>query len=563
MINLKDITKKRIQSWTVYILIILNIIAFILITGKIYFRVDATEGQKYSISKSTVDLLKKIDNTLVIEYYYSDKAKEVTQIAQIIQYIDDILQEYENNSNGKINKIVRELSYEKDQAQIDEIQNLGIQSVPLIQRGQGESKSVLGFSGIVIRYKDKTSVIPSILNDAGFEYNLDLEIKKLIGDSDDKVGVICATMGRTYEKDFAYVKQFVEKEYKDAQVIQSGSGIPEDIGILLILGGDSLTDYDIYQIDQFLVNGGRAFVALSGINVIIQQQYGMFGMPSGSKLIDLLGSYGLNVHKDLVGDSDSCNEVGQENISYPVWPIIKSENLNKNHMITKSFEGLFVVWPSSITVSDRIKEYSEPLFHTTKGGWDQTADFKIDPNAYAYSGAPKQTREFNLAYAFKGPIESYFKDKPIPKNDASANDKGPKIKDASADNALKANLRTNGKTQIVLVGSEYFITNDFLQRSDELIFMLNSLNWLQKDNSLIPIRDKGKFSKPLDKARNPIEKEKRKNFVIIVTTIIIPVLFIILAVLVIQLRNIRNRRIKEEFFDGDSSEETPTKEGDK
>ena len=116
-------------------------------------------------------------------------------------------------------------------------------------------------------------------------------------------------------------------------------------------------------------------------------------------------------------------------------------------------------------------------------------------------------------------------------------------------------VRKNGNTQIVLVGSEYFIANDFLQRTDEMIFLLNSLNWLQKDNSLIQIRDKGKFTRPLDKARNPIEKEKRKNLIIIITTIVIPLLFIALAVLINQLRYLRNRRIKEEFMSEDSSKE--------
>ena len=417
MINIQDITKKRIRSWAIYILIILNIIAFILISSKIYFRIDATQGKKYSISKPTVDLLKKLDNTLVIEYYYNDKAKEVKQIAQIIQYIEDILQEYENNSGGKLNKIVRQLSYEKDQATIDEIQSLGIQSVPLIQRGQAESKSILGFSGIVIRYKDKTSVIPSILNDTGFEYNLDLEIKKLIGDSADKLAVICAAMGKTYEKDYAYVKQFVEKEYGNVQLIPSGTNILDDIGILLILGGDTLTDYDIFQIDQFIVNGGRAMIALSGINVIIQQQYGMFGIPSSSKLIDLLDSYGLKLHKNLVGDRDSCNEVTDQSLVYPVWPIIKSENINKKNPITKSFEGLTILWPSSITVSAEIRQYSESLMHTTNGASDQSSDFKLDPNAYTYA-LPEKTSTYDLAFAFKGPVESYFKDKPVPQNEA-------------------------------------------------------------------------------------------------------------------------------------------------
>ncbi|MBP5706321.1 MAG: hypothetical protein J6W76_03470 [Spirochaetales bacterium] len=38
---------KRIQSWAILVLVVLNIIAFIFIANKAYVRFDMTEGKKY------------------------------------------------------------------------------------------------------------------------------------------------------------------------------------------------------------------------------------------------------------------------------------------------------------------------------------------------------------------------------------------------------------------------------------------------------------------------------------------------------------------------------------
>ena len=298
------INMKKLYSWIIFALVVLNIIAFIFISNKMYIRFDMTEGEKYSISKATKELLKKLDNNLVIEYYYNDKSKEVKEVAQVIQYVIDMLREYENAGKGYVNVVIRELSFQKaqDQALIAELEQKGIQQFALSESGEAESKSLLGFSGIIINYKENQAVIPSIFQDQGFEFRIDVEIKKLIGSGEEKLGIYFNAKDRTFDNDFKYIKQVTEREFKDIKMIASGENIPKDISILLVVGGENLTDYDVFQIDQFLVNGGQAFFALNGINVVAQQ-YGIFGMPSDSKLFEMLSYYGVGVNQDLIGDN--------------------------------------------------------------------------------------------------------------------------------------------------------------------------------------------------------------------------------------------------------------------
>jgi ABC-type uncharacterized transport system involved in gliding motility auxiliary subunit len=67
--------KKR-ESSVIFLLILVNIVLFYFLMGKVYLRVDCTQGKKYSISQPTVDLLKKVDNKLVINYYYENVVKK-------------------------------------------------------------------------------------------------------------------------------------------------------------------------------------------------------------------------------------------------------------------------------------------------------------------------------------------------------------------------------------------------------------------------------------------------------------------------------------------------------
>lgn len=534
--NKENVTTKKIESWLLFILILLNILIFIFISNRVYFRFDLTEGQRYSISKPTKDLLKKLDNTLVIEYFYNNKCKDIKEMAQVVQYVEDILKEYENAGNGLVNTVIKELSYEKsnDMALISELEQKGIKPFALSEGGTTESRSLLGFSGIIVTYKNNSKVVSPIFNDQGFEFRLDVEIQKLIGGGGSTIGVIFACDGLSFAQNYSYVNKICENEFEDIKLISSGQNIPNDITTLLIIGGDNLTDYDIFQIDQFLVNGGKAFIALSGIQVIMQE-YGLFAIPADSILFNLLSHYGIHVAKDLVGDNESYAPIiqGFSKARYPLWLKIKSKNFNIKSPIVNELESLRILWASSVKVEDRVKQYSEILFTTTNSSWAQTSDFKLDLESYKYP-IQEGKNQYSLALSYQGPIESFFKDKEIPKN-------------LNGKDTFTGNKVTKGNTQIVVVGSEFFLNNDF-GGNDEFLFLMNSLDWLAKESSLISIRNKGKFSKPLDKAKDSNQYEFFKNFIIAFTTYFLPIVFIIIAIILFIFKKNKDKKIKDYFL---------------
>lgn len=542
MIKLDKSDTNRIQIWLIYIFIILNIIAFILLSDKIYFRLDLTNGKKFSVSKPTKELLRKInkENPLIIEYYYNDKVKEHSAMSSVLQYVEDILNEYKRSSKGSTEVIIKQLSYEKDGALIDDLEQIGISSFPLSERQKAESKTLLGISGIVIKYKDDFAVIPVIYNDIGFEYMLDTEIDKLIEKERGTIGIMYNQSQRNFEKEYTFVKYAAQNEFSTIKMVNSGENIPEDVTVLLIIGGENLTDYDLFQIDQFLMNGGKAFVALGGVEVIMNPQYGMFGIPNSSKLFNLMASYGIKINIDMIGDNESFNPYMQVDnynnytpVRYPIWPKIVSSNINKDHPTVDGLEGFNLFWASSIDIDNKIKEYTTPLFHTTEKSWAEknTDNFQLSYDQYLY---PVQQAEkaFTMGYAFKGKLESYFKDKDIPEN-------------TGGDAEFKGNKIDSGETQLVVIGNDLFLWDTLIEKDQNAqIFLMNSLDWFSKDHSLIEIRKKGRFEKPLDKEANETLFNKKKNFIIAFSSFVVPLFFIALAVLLLILRRIKNNKIK-------------------
>ena len=531
---------KKLYSWGVFLLAVLNVIAFIFITNKIYFRLDLTEGQKYSISKPSVDVLKSLDDQLVIEYYYNDKSKELSEMASVIQYVIDMLKEYESASKGRATVIIKELNFEKNAGDIADLESQGLQTFALSESGKSESKSLLGLSGIIIKYKGQQRSIPTVYSDVGFEFRLDVEIKKVAGTgSEGGIGILMASKGKSLENDFKYIDQVISREYNDVRVLTIGEGIPNDIGTLVIIGGDDLTDFDLFAIDQFFMNGGKAFVASNGIDVNISQ-YGIYATPKDNKLLALLGYYGIRVNRDLVGDNDSYNPLPQRNgifvqqNRYPIWPKIKANNFNSKNPIVSDLESLNLFWPSSITIEDRAKGSGEWLFKTTKSSWAQQGDFKLDIETYKYP-VQEGSKEYEIAYLFDGEVSSYFKDQPVPK------------KLSNPQETYTGNRYDSGRAKIIIVGNEFFLESNF-SGNDELLFLMNSIDSLSKDTSLIQIRNKGKFSKPLYKAKNQFQQDAYKNIVIAFTTYFVPLLIIILAIGLNFRRKLLNKKVKETFI---------------
>ena len=77
----------------------------LLISTRLWFRLDLTKGHAYTISKVSKDLSKEIPDEVRITYYVSEKLAKVHTVPG---EIEDLLREYAAYSHGKIRFIMKD-----------------------------------------------------------------------------------------------------------------------------------------------------------------------------------------------------------------------------------------------------------------------------------------------------------------------------------------------------------------------------------------------------------------------------------------------------------------------
>jgi ABC-type uncharacterized transport system involved in gliding motility auxiliary subunit len=134
----------------------------------------------------------------------------------------------------------------------------------------------------------------------------------------------------------------------------------------------------------------------------------------------------------------------------------------------------------------------------------------------------------DLAVALSGSFTSHWAGQPVP---------GDSLGTAPAP------LGRSPETQIVVVGSSHFLSNQFLQQfPGNATFLANAVDWMTLGNDLIAIRSRTAVSRPL----REIEDDRRGLFKML-AIFPVPILVILLGLVRAQIRSARRNRLALEF----------------
>ena len=102
MVNLlSEKNKSKIQIF----LIIIGFLLFIMLSNNLFkgFRFDLTENKLYTLGEGTYNIISKIEDNLVLNYYFSDSlTQKDNYLRAYSKRIKELLEEYELRSKGKI-----------------------------------------------------------------------------------------------------------------------------------------------------------------------------------------------------------------------------------------------------------------------------------------------------------------------------------------------------------------------------------------------------------------------------------------------------------------------------
>ncbi|MDR2095766.1 MAG: GldG family protein [Treponema sp.] len=536
----------RKEYTVITVLSIAVLIAAMLLSRRIWFRLDLTKNKAYTISEVSRRLYLEIPDQVQISYYLSEK---LFAIHPLPSEIDDLLREYTAHSRGKIRYM------RKDPAKAGvtrEIEQLGILPQQMETVEQDEASVATVYSGILIEYLDKAEVLPAVLSLDTLEYDITSRIRNLIRDREREAGVIVGDAAKQWERDFTALDGAFRNSGFRTRLITAGDEIPDALPLLFVLGGaEDLDDWALYRIDRYIQGGGRVFFALDGVSVDSQGSLEARPVNDGG-LLAMLASYGAAVEPELLLDRTALNlqyqtvsSTGMRQIRitrYPHWIGTLADNANPAHPITAQFRGLDLYWPSPVTLKTPPGVEAEVLISSTPGAWLMTKNFNVNPDMPQYFDTEAEdTRGARaLAVCLSGIIPSRFSGLPKPVREG-AEEELPELP-ASARSA-----------RIIVVGDADFAGNmlAYTDSRRNLDFILQAADWLGNDEDIIGIRNRESAGGRLDRITDPHRRAFTMNFARILNTVIIPLALISLGFFLAWQRRQRSSAMEKQEYSDD------------
>jgi len=339
----------RKNSILLYILLIAGILVLLNILAKRYFyRIDLTEDNRYTLSDATKNILESLEDPVTVTAYFSEGLPP--NIDRTRLDFKDLLSEYETRSRGMI--AYEFINPNKDkQVEQKALQN-GISPVVINVREKDQSVQKKAFLGAILRYGEKTEVLPFIQPGSAMEYSLSSAIKKLTVDSKNLVGFI---QGHG-EPSISMMQQAMQSlnvlnEVEGVNLTDS-TYLAKYKTLVLIAPTDSFPLMHLDMLNEYLSGGGNMVVAINRVDGDLNQ--GM-GSEVTTGLETWLANKGVQVEKSFIVDVNcgSVNVVQRQGmfsfssqVEFPYLPIFNTFN---EHPVTSGLETVIMQFASPLT----------------------------------------------------------------------------------------------------------------------------------------------------------------------------------------------------------------------
>jgi len=453
------------------IVVVVNFFAY-----QIFHRFDLTANKMYSISGTSKNTMRGLDDVVNIKAYFSKNLP--AQWLSLQQEAIDVLSEYEANSKGKVKFTV--INPEDNEETQRELYAVGVPQLTFDSREKDKMQIVKGYLGVAISYGGKTEAIPMLKSDiSDLEYQVTTAMKKVTNQSVGTIGYLTSNGTKNKTEETSTLTNELAKLYNVVDVdLENKESKIEGIDTLLIIGPTTnFNDEQVKKISDFMDKGGAVFAAVDGVKV---ETKGLSAVKNEIGLNKLFEKYGVKLNNDLVADERSgvvpfSQGFLQFQIQYPLWPLINNDGFNKDQSAVSKIEQVLFPWVSSIDRSANSEKFNvAELVKSSKRSWLVKDTFNLNPNSVAKPSGELSAR--TIAMKVTGSLGNEVL------NQVDSKDK----KDAAFSGKL-----------VVLGDSESAINNMMEGGGDNLVFFQNIIDSLSLDGDLISIRSKNITNRPL------------------------------------------------------------------
>lgn len=500
-------TQKKLRT---SILLVIAIVFLVNLVGdKIFFRLDFTEDQRFSLSAATEDILSKLEEPVTVTAYFSEDMPP--DIAKVRQDFREMLIEYGSISGGMV--VYEFINPNEDEQTEMQAQQNGIRPIMINVRERDQVKQQRAYLGAVVELGEKKEIIPFIQPGAAMEFALSSNIKKISVDQKPKLAFLQGN-GEPALTAMQEATTALSVMYEvDTITFDFIKGVPSDINTLAVIAPtDSVPDYVLNHLDGFLGRGGNLLLTIKNIQSdlstarleLIPNNFGNW-----------LKTKGLEVNNDILIDNNCGNimvrqQQGMFTMNTPMkFPYLPNITNFADHPITEGLESVMLPFSSTINlVPVDTSVFMIPLAMSSEISGTQMLPLSFDISKQ-WNQRDFSESSLPIAVALDGRLSGDMNSKLIVFScgDFAVNGEGEQAQQLQPDN---------------------------------ISLLVNSIDWLADDTGLIELRTKGVSSRPIDPSLEDGTKDliKYLNF-------ILPILLIIAyGVYRAQVRRKKRNKIK-------------------
>jgi ABC-2 type transport system permease protein len=504
------------------VLVLLNVV------GRFWFlRFDHTAEKRYTLSETTRNQLKQLDDVVFFKVYlegefpagYQRLHDETRELLDEFRAYggDNIQYEFVNPSDNPNEKQRYEL--------YTQLTKKGLQPTTLSETAKDEVSKKLIFPGALVSYKGREVPLSllqvqmgsdqdMVINNSveGLEFEFTRAIDRLKGETKPRIAFVSGHG----ELEEIWVRDAVRalSEYYEVERRRMNGTFKSLDGYkaVLIAKPDSLfSDKDKFALDQYIMKGGKVLWLLDGALAdmdSLKNKPVTYGVANDVNLSDMLFRYGVRVNPDLVMDLQAApipmitgmigNQPQRALLPWYYTPLVVPTS---KHPVVRNLSGIRLEFASSLDTVEVEGVHKEILLSTSTHARKVAVPAKIslellqrkpDPRMFVQGPIP-------LAVLLEGTFTSVFKNR-LPSSIVN-------------DSAIA--YRSEGKTSMVVLGDGDLIKNQISMARQEAYplgfdrfsgqtyanktFLLNCMNYLVDGGGLISLRSREVRLRLLDK----------------------------------------------------------------
>ncbi len=483
--------KKILQgSWS--ILFITVMLLFVNMLASTYHsRIDLTNEKRFTLSNSTKQLLKKIEQPLKIEVLL--KGNLPSGFKSLASSAEDILREFkeETGANLFFHFVSPDETFENTAVTFaDTLSSMGFFPINLtsqLKDGQEQKMvypiAILYYENKIVPielYKGKTPLInfqELSSAEAMLEYNLSSGIAKLIQKQKATVGYAIGN-GEPVDMSVYDLSEIAIQPNYTLQLINimEQPFINPSCSVLLIVKPTIFfSDAEKLKIDQYIMHGGKVIFFIDRLNAemdSLQIKNEVIAFDRGLNLDDMLFKYGVRINADLLMDLQcdylpfDVNGNGQYDfLPWNYFPVLESSG---NHPINKNLGFVSGRFTNTIDTIQTQGIKKDILLHSSVNARTISSPAIISgrENVAAPEDEKYKKSTLPVAVLMQGKFKSLF-----------ANRLTNSLRDSMNENGMTFYTESENDNKIMVVSDADIVLNSFVKGNQPIAMGMNSFTY--------------------------------------------------------------------------------------